>query len=375
MVWGYYWMGELMGKSIKKVLMLLHYEMDHTSYMLYDGLYKVLGKDNVDIFPYINHIMGQGRVDEGYILDDGKRGWTVAPSHISNHETPNKSFEEIADNIKSGYYDIIAFSNRTYAVRALDRFITHLARDTLPSLVLFEGEDYSDLNPIRRLIQKYNPVAAFKREYIPSEISKNGGDLYSLFPLPFSAITDTVEQDRQIENKDIDVFALFGNTQQIRENIVREIGSSDLPKKYRIHVGIDRFSNEPEKATWLDQTRFQIPPMMSYKDYQEHMSRAKINIVARGWGNDSIRRFEAPCYSGLVLADRLPIITPDDFIDGQHIIYYNSDLSDLIQKIEYYLNNPVERERIGKAGRDHCMKYHTTEARARYFLEKVEGRL
>lgn len=362
-----------MRKPIKKVLMLLHYEMDHTSYMLFDGLYKVLGKDNLDIFPYINHFMGQGRVDEGYILDDKKRGWTVAPSHISTHETPEKSFEEIADNIKSGYYDIIAFSNRTYAVLALDRLIAHLGRDKLPPLVLFEGEDYSDLNTIRRLKQKYYPVASFKREYIPSEVSRTGGDLHPLFPFPFSAITDFLAEDKQIENKDIDVFALFGNTQQIRENIVKLIGSSDLPKKYKIHVGIDRFSNEPEKVTWSDQTRFTIPPLMSYKDYQEHMGRAKINIVARGWGNDSIRRFEASSYGGLVLADRLPIITPDDFIDGQHIIYYNSDLSDLIPKIEYYLNNPVERERIGKAGRDHCMKYHTTESRARYFLGKVEG--
>lgn len=371
-----------MGKQIKRILLLLHPEMDNSSYMLYNGLCKVLGNDNLDIFPYIKHYFGG--VDDWYILDDGKRGLTGKPGFVADgHQTKEKSFDEIANNIRSGNYDIIAFSNRTYAVNALHQFKHELGRKNLPPLVVFEGEDYSDLETIRRLKNRYDVVASFKREYIQSEIDSRGGDLHPIYPLPFSAIIDNIATDKEFDKKDIDVFALFGNTTtgsggNIRENIVKKIGSSDLVRKYKIHVGIDRFSNEYEKVTWLGSNKYKIPPLMGYKEYHEHMARAKINIVARGWGYDSIRRFEAPNYSGLVLADRLPITTPNDFIDGQHIVYYQNDLNDLLPKIEHYLSNPEgikERERIGNAGRDHCKSYHTTEVRARQFLDIISGHI
>ena len=371
-----------MGKQIKRVLLLLHPEMDNSSYMLYNGLCKVLGNDNLDIFPYIKHYFGG--IDDWYVLDDGKRGLTGKPGFVADgHQTKEKSFDEITKNIKSGYYDIVVFNNRTYAVKALDQFISALGRKKLPPLVVFEGEDYSDLGTIRKLKNRYSVVASFKREYIQSEIDRKGDDLHPIYPLPFSAIIDNMAVDIEFDKKDIDVFALFGNTTtgsigNIRENIVKKIGSSDLVKKYKIHVGIDRFSNEQEKVTWLDSNRFNIPPLMGYKEYHEHMARAKINIVTRGWGNDSIRRFEAPSYSGLVLADRLPIKTPNDFIDGQHIVYYQNDLNDLVPKIEYYLSNTEgikERERIGKAGKEHCKSFHTTDARARQFLDRISGHI
>jgi len=36
------------------------------------------------------------------------------------------------------------------------------------------------------------------------------------------------------------------------------------------------------------------------------------------------------------------------------------------------LNNHEEASAIGKKGKEHCLKHHTTTGRAKYFLEKVE---
>ncbi len=360
----------ILGK-IRKILILAHPEMDHLAYMMYDGLYKVLGNTGVYIYPYVKHYQGQGQVDDWYILDDGKKGYTVAPGYISKHDTPQKSLEGLVREVDIKSYDIIYISSgRTYAIKALDQIVSAFGIENLPPLVFSEGEDYQDISTIERIKQKYNPVACFKRELLPQDLEKRK-DLYPLYPLPFAAITDNIPPDNP--NKDIDVFVLFGNTNQLRENIVKTIGSSHLPQKYKIHVGIDRFSNEPEKVPWQDQTRFTIPPMMPYRIYMELMSRAKINIIARGWGYDSLRRFEAPLFSGIVLSDILPIITPNPFIDNQHIIYYNHEnIGELVGRIEYLLAADNERKRIGEAGRNHCLQYHTTEARARYFLDKVE---
>ncbi len=346
-----------MGRPIKRVLMLAHPEMDHLAYMMFDGLYKVLGKDNLSVYPFIRHY--QGGIDEGYILDDGKKGYTSPPGYVTHHETPERSFDDLANDIRS--FDILYISSaRTHAINSLNQFIARCGRNNLPPIIFGEGEDYQSLNTIRSIKQKYNQTVSFKRELLQSELEKNS-DLQPLYPLPFSTITDNMPPDNP--DKDIDIAAFFGNTHPLRENIIRLINTSHLYGKYKIYTALDHCNNGPISNNIT---------LRVYKEYLEIMSRAKINIVARGHGYDTLRRFEASCYSGLVMSDNIPIITPDPFIDNQHIIYYNSNLSDLINRIEYYLNSPGERLRIGRSGKEHSNKYHTTESRARYFLNKIE---
>ena len=348
-----------MSRPIRKVLMLAHPEMDHLAYMMYNGLYKVLGKDNLSVYPFVKHY--QGGVDDWYTLDDGKRGQTAPTGYIGKHDTHERSFDDLVNNIHS--FDIIYLSSaRTYALKALDQFISKCGRKNLPPIVFSEGEDYQGLHTIRAIKHKYHTLACFKREYVQSELDRSP-DLHPLYPLPFSAIIDNIPPDNP--NKDIDVFALFGNTYPLRENIVRKILSSHLPGKYKIHVGIDRWNS----------SGYSTPRLVSYKAYLDLMSRAKINIIARGWGNDTLRRFEALCFSGLVLSDNIPITTPNPFYDNQTIIYYDSNLNGFIERIEYILGADNERQRIGTTGREHCLKHHTTEARAKYFLNRLEGHL
>ena len=334
--------------------MLAHPELDHLAYMLFDGLYKTLGTQNVLVYPYIKHY--QGGTDYWYILPFLK-GYTEPPGFVSKHETPEKSFEELACMIDK--FDIVYLSSaRTCAVKALRKFKMHCS-NTLPPLVFCDGEDHHNLNTIEAIKRYFSPVVCFKRELLPSHLEERK-DLQPLYPLPFSAITDNLVPDNS--EKDIDVLALFGNTHSIREEIVHQITDSELPKKYKIHV----------EVTQQNPNRINIPIPVQYKQYHELMSRAKINIVARGEGYDTLRRFEAPCYSGMVMSDNIPIITPYMFKDGEHIIYLKNSLHGLISMIEYFLTHDEDREKIGKAGREHCMKYHTTEARARYFLRKIE---
>ncbi len=351
--------------EIKKVLMLAHPEMDHLAYMMFDGLCKVLGAQNIFVYPFVWHYTGG--VDQDYILDDGKKGYTAPPGYVSSHDNPNLSFDELAGMMDE--FDIVYLSSaRTYAVKALRQFKERFGNN-MPVLVFSEGEDYQSLCTVEMIKRAFNPAVCFKRELLQTDLDARK-DLYPLYPLPFSSLTDNLAPDNP--DKDIDVFALFGNTYPVREDLVKLINASELVKKYKIHVGIDHFSNEPEKAVWQDPNRFNIHPLVQYRQFHDYMARAKINIVARGWGYDTLRRFEAPCYSGLVMSDDIPVLNPHPFRDGEHIVYFKNSLQGLISTIEYFLTHDGDRERIGKAGREYCMKHHTTEARARYFLEKIE---
>lgn len=336
---------------MKKVLMLADPELDNLAYMMFDGLSKVLGAENVMVYPYIRYF--QGGIDCWHITNF-LRGYTQPPGYAVKHGTPEKSFEELAGMIEE--FDFVYLSSaRTCAVNALHMFKMHCG-DKLPPLVFSDGEDHQNLQVIEAVKRYFNPAVCFKRELLPRDLEARK---FPLYPLPFSAVTDNLVPDSP--DKDIDVFALFGSTHPIREELARLI-SSKLAEKYKVHVGVTR----------QNPNRVSIPVLAQYKQYHELMSRAKINIVARGEGYDTVRRFEAPCYSGLVMSDNIPIITPYPFKDGEHIVYFHNSLSGLTGLIENFLACDENRQRIGKAGREHCMKYHTTEARARYFLEKIE---
>lgn len=55
---------------------------------------------------------------------------------------------------------------------------------------------------------------------------------------------------------------------------------------------------------------------------------------------------------------------------GQEMIFYRST-QDLVEKIEYYLNRPEERERIARAGYERTVREHTYENRFRELFRKI----
>ena len=64
---------------------------------------------------------------------------------------------------------------------------------------------------------------------------------------------------------------------------------------------------------------------------------------------------------------------PNGFKDGIDVVIYDKEnLNDLVDKIEYYLNNKKELKRIAKKGFENLLKYHTSEVRAKEFLDTCE---
>ena len=57
--------------------------------------------------------------------------------------------------------------------------------------------------------------------------------------------------------------------------------------------------------------------------------------------------------------------------DGKEIVYYNGTITDLVQKIEYYLARPEDRERIAQAGYERTLREHTYEARFRNIFREL----
>ena len=321
-----------------KILFLADFQADFGVEMLWDGLCRLIGSENVVTYPYIKHYYG--KVDDDYILDNGQKGWTAPGDYMPLREELPWSREQILDRIKEFKLAVLT-SPRTYAIEALVDLKDSLTKRHIP----LAFTDFEDSTTIRQdIIDFFNPRYVFKREllnHIPNT---------KIVPLPFSSFLYS-DQYPDKKEKDIDVFFMCGNTWPLRLEI-RDmlVGLNDE----RIIAGCD------DKETKL-----------SYREYIDAMSRAKINIVARGHGIDTVRRWEAPSFSGVVLSDRLPLVTPFPFMDKLNIVYYDS-VTHLKELIKQLLADKLALKQIGEMGQYHLHRWHTTKERARYFLRECQ---
>jgi len=318
-----------------KILFLNHPEQDYGEFFLFDGFCELFGDENVVTFPWKKSYFGIAA--DSYILDDGKKGFTGPCPYMKKRYVDPWSEDKIKSSLDEFWLWVLA-SPRTYAINALRRLIS-FKKPNVPLVFC----DHEDSIVVREdIISEFKPDFIFKRELVKED--------NRIHPLPFSSTCWHFQED--IKEKTIDVFCCFGFTHEIRRKIRNLLQTDERLKKYNVIANVNDCGDK----------------MFGYKGYLEMLSSAKINIVARGHGMDSVRRFESVTFSGLVLADKLPLITPNDYENQKHIVYYKNDLSDLVEKIVYYLEHEEERKKIGEAGREHTFKYHTSIRRAEYFL-------
>ena len=87
--------------------------------------------------------------------------------------------------------------------------------------------------------------------------------------------------------------------------------------------------------------------------------------TAQSGGN--MRLFEVPVTKTLQIADKCP---RDWFKDGDEIVLYKNN-QDLLQKINYFIDNDEERERIAKNGYEKLVRKHQYKHRAKKILDSI----
>jgi spore maturation protein CgeB len=84
----------------------------------------------------------------------------------------------------------------------------------------------------------------------------------------------------------------------------------------------------------------------------------------------SPRIFEALACGAFVISDNQRDVF-SLFKDGEHLVRFNTP-DDLIEKIQYYLDHPLEREKIARQGREEVLNNHTYVHRIEKLLSFVE---
>jgi glycosyltransferase involved in cell wall biosynthesis len=105
----------------------------------------------------------------------------------------------------------------------------------------------------------------------------------------------------------------------------------------------------------------------SYRALQK--CRFVLNLAGAGW--DTFRFWENSACNSVHISQRMPLLIPSDFTDGEHLIRFDK-LMTLRKRMDTVLEQPDLYGSMVAMNRFHLVNNHLTTNRARYFIEMVQ---
>jgi hypothetical protein len=376
-----------------RILFLDHPQFTSGSHFLWHGLNENLPAGSVVAYPHIptHYSADEMNLDdlewfremEGYVRNGARpqgippfapgEGLTGGNQKIIKRYEASKKFrppdnipseQYIRDELAAGRFSLIILANsHRVPTIALGRLRDSLGN--LPPIVYYDAGERDELN--EHWVHAFRPALVFKQILTPSVEARGlsvpiANYKFKLLPLPLSSPILDMDSPMGIpmqwfrKNDDpldklFDVFYRMGPTWPGREPVL---------------TMLDALCQEKGLVT---------TGLATYTNYHVVLSRSRMAVTMRGSGRDTQRYWEIPLYKTLMVSDgTMGCIHPYPFEDGKTAVFYSS-INDLRMKLLRYMprNGPNEAElqAIARAGKDHLWKYHSTGARAVFFLERV----
>lgn len=111
--------------------------------------------------------------------------------------------------------------------------------------------------------------------------------------------------------------------------------------------------------------------------YMHMLRRTKVLFGARNHtATGDHRTWESFASGALYVTDSIPVPNPNNPEPWKHYIPFNlQNPQETIKVVKELLKDDVERERIAKAGLEHAIKYHHSDARVAYVMEEINKQL
>jgi hypothetical protein len=293
----------------------------------------------------------------------------------SNWKTfrPSKAFEDEASAVaalKNGELDLVVLGNSHRVPTILLGRLKELVKP-FPPVVYFDAGERDELN--EHWVHVFRPDLVFKQILTPAVMDKGlsvkiPDYTMKMFPLPLSSPIvgcpyASVEglpfrwlrENSKTPLKMLSVFYALGNTWPARADLMRAL-------------------DELSAKNNLDRVKF-----CSYLNYHIVMSQSRMAVTMRGSGRDTNHYWDIPLYQTAMICDgTMGCIHPYPFEDMKTAIFYRS-IPELVKIVERYLPekeaSAEELRRISIAGQEHLAAYHSTAARAVFFLDILSKEL
>jgi hypothetical protein len=321
-----------------KILFITSGAADYVQDLTYSGLVKRLGKNNVIDFPWNRkfHINYKAYPKNlGYIP-----GSLI--SSLLNRRTKAVDAVVVAAAKADAFHSYKMLIDRIPATTPIV-FIDGGDQPHLGEGVAFEGEPelYNEVTSIRPF------DLIMKREYL---LEDDWGENVHPFPIAFN--TDRLPELPTEHRYQVSFWAV--ETDPIRTKALQLL-QDHFDCRSNGTVRNQTFKNYPRKGSF----------------YLQELAACKIILNFRGGGWDTLRYWEVPAVGSLLISQKPGIRIPHDFVPNVSAVYVEDDLSDLIDRCNYYLKHENLRKKIATAGRQHLMQYHTDIARADNLLHHL----
>lgn len=324
-----------------KILFISSRGFDYLQDLMYAGLAAIVGKENITEYPY--------NVKYHFPLKQYPKN--LGYTGVSLRHPFTFSFNQ---------FDVVILAAaKPDALAACQKILPHIQNK--PLIFLDGGDEAKIGGDFYRLgvgkeyeaQTKQKPFdLIFKREYIASLHERES----NIFPLPFS-FPYNVAVPAVAEGKKKYQVAFWGQ----QYPAVREKALTLLQDKY--DCAVNGTTLKQDFTTYKRTGKF----------YLEELAACKIVLNFRGGGWDTMRYWEAPACGAFMISQRPQITIPNNFEDGKHVVWCDDSLTDLLEKIDYYLQRPDERERMASNAKAHLEKYHLNTRRAEMVVEKIKG--
>ena len=319
-------------------------------------------------------------------LDKGKNEYTFRPLLI-HHQT---LYQLGIQFVKDGSYDYefigtSDFLNKKIPLKeSIEYGLDNLSKKE-GKYFLFDGSDSTSLMASYEVFKESKAIHLFKTALTPRELYKtpssfnkwffgNGSDLDLSYDIP-QDVYDQIKLTGWNFGYYNPHYLNFVTFNGIKDIDVCAIYMGNHPENYDHGVRNDlMYTNHRVKAWEILKTSKNISYEINKKPFSEYASilrRSKCALSPFGMGEICFRDFEIiQAGSVLIKPDMSNIIThPNIYIPYETYIPCNLDYSDLIEKIEWVMDNPLKCSEIVKNAQELVKKYYTSENLALYWKD------
>lgn len=233
----------------------------------------------------------------------------------------------------------------------------------LPPIVYYDAGERDELN--EHWIHVFRPAVVFKQILTPGTrtlgMTKDIPDYkLKLYPLPLSS--PLVDYDINLEGLSIQWLRKRSQTVLKMLQVFYSMGET-WPERAKAMQALDGL---------IFRKNVSRIKTCQYVDYHYALANSRMAVTMRGSGRDTTRYWEIPLYKTAMVSDgTMGCIHPYPFEDKKTALFYRS-IDELVAIVERDMSDPSEADRIAADGQTHLWKYHSTSARAAFFLSVLD---
>lgn len=327
-----------------KILYINRKKSEYVQELLYTGLCKVIGTNNVIEMPWNPRMH----------LNHRPYPKNLSPFNFSN------LLESVQAQFSLKNYDLLIVASCHPDTLKYYENIMDSVPKSIPR-VFIDGGDFADIagdldrfngtQLFQNIIKKHPFDFIFKREYLLNTDFES-----HIYPFPMAFNYDFEPKKQKNYKYDVCFWAV----------------ESDPIRSKALEILEDRYDCK-KNGTHKNQIMKKYKRKGSF--YLQELSQCKINLNFRGGGWDTLRFWEVLGMGGFLISQKPQIAIEPEFIDKEEIVYCKDDLSDLIELIDYYLEHEDERHRIAQKARIKMQHYHSDIARAKFLLQTISTKV